>query len=319
VQTSFALLFLRRATRPTTGASALAQRRYGSSDPEAALQIAAAGDTPLAMWVSGWGEAALGDFVWPGEERKGPHVLRVEYLAGEQVLGVVQGDRAVPAAAERFPWRHSFRAAGTYTIRARAHLASPRTTDELGRVRAGRVEVFESAPFEVEVRDVVPAWQLAQAGDAARNRVPDGVRVEASSTLAVDSVARTDPYGARGAVDRRGYTSWLADPGDERPTLKLSFPKAVEADTLLISNARTVPFVAGYFARALEVRVVINGRDEHTVRMHTDERRKGRLVLEKPVRIKTLELSIPWKVPGGTSPAVGLAEVELQLRAGDGR
>ena len=53
--------------------------------------------------------------------------------------------------------------------------------------------------------------------------------------------------------------------------------------------------------------------------MHADERHKARLELERPLVVRTLELKIRWKAPGEGHPAVGLAEVELQLTVADRR
>jgi hypothetical protein len=50
------------------------------------------------------------------------------------------------------------------------------------------------------------------------------------------------------------------------------------------------------------------------MRMHYDERRKGRLVLERPMTIRSLEFVIPASVPGEGSRSMGFTEVELQLK-----
>jgi hypothetical protein len=63
----------------------------------------------------------------------------------------------------------------------------------------------------------------------------------------------------------------------------------------------------------MEVEVVLNEELTHRVLMPPDERRKARLELERPVRVRQLDLTIRWKAPGQVE-STGLAEVELQLR-----
>ncbi len=74
--TCFALLFLTRATRPTTGTAV--ERRgsvWGGVDPAVDVSLRAAGDTPMAVWVSSIGTAALERH---GLEKEGSRFLRVE-------------------------------------------------------------------------------------------------------------------------------------------------------------------------------------------------------------------------------------------------
>jgi len=315
-QTCFALLFLNRATRPETGENHKKQQnRRGTNDPDADLSIAATGDTPLRLWIASFGKKTLESFEWPNEKGRGPRVVRVVYYADGETIALVRGDESRPADANRFEIEHSFRAAGTYTVQVKAHALSPPRTDPDGRVLPGLVKVIESPEFEIEIKDVVPGWMQAQEGDYARNLMAQAqASVNASTVLQGGKHPNQSPWSALQIVDNRARTCWLAEPRDAQPEFQIRLKKPQRADVILISHAQTVPHVPGYYARAFEVEVVINGKHEHTVRMHHDERRKGRLELERPLTIRSLDLRIPARVPGEKKQSVGIAEVELQLK-----
>ena len=84
--TCFVLLFLRRATAPTSGASPRRARTWGGDDPTAEVSLRGSGDTPMAIWISSFGEGVLADCEWPGEEGRGLRIERVEYLLPEEAL-----------------------------------------------------------------------------------------------------------------------------------------------------------------------------------------------------------------------------------------
>ncbi|MCP3919102.1 MAG: hypothetical protein GY711_26465 [bacterium] len=305
-QTAFALLFLSRATStPVTGRGS---RRYGVQSERAQVRVAAAGDTPLTLWLTGIEASGL---EWPGEEGRGPRVLRVEYRMGEHAIGSVRGDRSRPSGSERYVYRHNFREPGRYHLHAQVEILEPRKDDAQGRMMPAEVRVLKSPRFEVHIREVQPAWAFENAADAGENLVlGSGVRASASSTASMQDLSFAPSF----AVDGRLRRPWLAAADDERPTLNLTFARPPRANTIVVSHARTTPHSPSYFGRALEVEVLVNGKDRHRLRMHSDERRKGRLVLDAPVVIRELELVIPWKAPGERHGGVGFAEVELQRR-----
>jgi len=242
---------------------------------------------------------------------------RVVYLVDDRIVGEAECDPEHPAEAQRFPLEHAFRAAGKYRLRARVHLVPA----PANRLEAGQVPrtpgVFWSPGLEVQVEHVEPAWLVEQRGDHAPNLLDSAhPRLTATSYVRADEPWTDDrPRGdfpPSKAADGLLRTSWLADPADPLPRLTIALAKPREADVILLSQARSAPYRPGVLARALTVEVTINGRERHTVRMFADERRKGRLVLERPVAIVRLELAIPQKAPGAAHQCVGLAEVELR-------
>lgn len=183
--TAFALLFLSRATSsPVTGGVQGGQaRRYGAQGAKAAVRVAATGDTPLTLWITGFSDAALEGLEWPGEEGRGPRVLRVVYRMGAHPIGVVPGDRGRPMDDARFVYRHRFREPGIYALRAGVEVLTPRRQGANGHVLPGEIRVLESPVFEVQIHDVEPDWLARNRSDAERNLIaPGGVRARATSS-----------------------------------------------------------------------------------------------------------------------------------------
>ncbi len=317
VETAFALLFLRRATHATAtgdvGRGAHAPTVFGTQASNAAVQVRATGQDPLTVWITGWGEGARKHLEWPGEKGRGPRVERVEYLVDGLVVAQVEGDPSRAAGTERFAVRHRFSGPGSFEMRVRVRARVPEVpASEDGE----RTTVIESPPFQVELREVVPAWQREQQGDRSRNLLPaGGVRADASSELEAGvGLPGSMAHPASFAADNRSLTSWLAKPDDRAPKLSLLLSRPQRANCILISAPRSVPYRPGFFSRPLVVEVEIDGNERYRVPMPPDERRKGRLVLPRPERIGKLELRILSTVPGDGHSSTGLAEVELQLR-----
>ena len=308
VNTSFALLFLRRATSFTgPGGSAARRTVFGTESSEDDVQVRATGRDPLTVWITGWGAQVRKRFEWPHQAGKGPHVSRVEYLVEGKVVATVEADPLQPAGVERFEVRCSLPRSGAFLFQVRATVhAAPRE----GSQEPGAAFVLSSAPFRVEVAGVVPQWLREQLRDRARNLMPAGAPgVRASSSLRQDSL----DYGPEHAVDNFGLSVWLAQPQDTAPTLTITLAQPQTADLVLFASPRIVPHAEGHFSRPLEVEVAINEGEPQRVLMPPDERRKARLELPAPVRIKRLDVTIRWKAPGRVE-STGLAEVELQKR-----
>jgi hypothetical protein len=309
VRTAFALLFLRRATSRTgTGEGSTGKRTvFGTTSAADDVQVRVTGQDPLTIWITGWGPALRERFEWPREQGQGPHVARVEVLVDGAIVAAVEGDPRRPAGLERFALQHSLPRSGTYAMQVRAHVhAAPAE----GSQEPGPAAVVASPAFQVEVRDVVPQWLRDQVAERPRNLLPSGEpRVSVSTALREGGAS----HAPERAVDGRYLTCWLAAADDEQPRLTIVLGRPREADVILLGSARTVPHRAGHYARPMEVEVTVNEDETYRVLMPPDERRKARLELPAPVRVKQLDLVIRWKAPGEVA-STGLSEVELQRR-----
>ena len=85
--TSYCLLFLNRASSPKSGpGGGRSAVTYGDDNPEETISLRAAGDSPITLWVSSFGDALFNKYVFEGEEEIGLRVTQVDYLTEGGVL-----------------------------------------------------------------------------------------------------------------------------------------------------------------------------------------------------------------------------------------
>ncbi len=308
--TCFALLFLQRATAPTSGQSSTRRsKRYGVDDPEVAVSLMASGDSPLTVWVSSFGDQARRDWEWAEDEGDGPRVARVRYLVGGETIAVVEGDRGVPAGISRYPIQHRFASPGTYAIIAQVEVVRPGASDE------DPPGAIQSPPLEVRIEEVVEPWMIEYATDSTRNEL-SGARVEVSS-----SSQHSGGWKAANAIDDRAATGWLCAKDDEERTIELALRRPVRANTLILSHARPKPESLSHAGRASLVELVLDNR-KTPFRIELDPEDPGKTTwsFQRTESIRNLKLRI-LAFSEGTDPGVkmtvGFAEIELQNRPRD--
>ena len=141
------------------------------------------------------------------------------------------------------------------------------------------------------------------------------------STIAITHVRPT--------AARRPAAAAAASPGSALRLTRRASPSAARLDVDLGAPGLLFTFLAPDDARvaALGVRLVgllqsqpleyvavqAEEGEAQRVLMPPDELRKARLLLDEPVRVRQLDLTIRWKAPGRVD-STGLAEVELQRR-----
>ncbi|MFT7678634.1 MAG: hypothetical protein ACI8QC_002628 [Planctomycetota bacterium] len=312
--TCFSLLFLCRATQSRSGPDAKKTARAGIEDPESPMQVIAKGDTPLSMWITGWNEEVLKDYVWPGEEGKGPRVAKIEYVVDGEVIASVSSSSASPVESERFAAQHRFSLPGTYGIRLRAHLMPFRESDS-GAMVPGELRVVETRDFFVSVFGAWPDWFKAQAGDAMRNRMPAKrwVKSEASSEYQGGGDLPYQTFGAKLTLDRRSGTAWIAAANDESPKLVIEFDSPVEMDRILLSHARLSHVPDEAIGQAEFAYVRVNGEKRpKKVKLFPERRRKATFNLGRPTEVRTIEIMLERGFTG-EGRVLGLSEVEVQL------
>lgn len=304
VDTPLALLFLKRATRPTTGRKQLDARSWATSEVDAALRLRASGDAPIAVWIEALGERARAH-EWPGEEGRGPRVVRVEYVAeradadgaAPEAIGLAEGDPEQPCGAERFAVQHRFATNGDWLVRARMTLVPAPGADAL---------VLESPPLAVVARRVVEPWKSDYPTDGRRNLLRD-VRSEVQASSHAD--ANVPAHVADGLLG----TYWLCRKDDRLPWLRLRLRRAERVSRIVITHAFPRPLEADG-ARVDEIELVLDGERALRLKLEPRKDRKSVVALPEPVKIEELEVRILSAARGELgSVAVGLAEIELQL------
>jgi len=321
VETCFAILFLGRAAlsavAPRSGREAYEAARAPSS---AAVRIEARPvEERVALRVLGFGRHAVASLEWPGEDGRGPHVLRVEYREGEGVLAVALGDETASARGHTFPAAVRL-VRGTHRIRARVLAVAPPTGESSSGPTAPAPVYFESPEVEVEVTQglgpepdgPVPGKPIA-LGPGPRAA---GIQAKASSVLQHLDLLPGVEFDAFQAVDGKHRTPWLARENDSHPELELSFRRAVRIDGIGIVPASLPGFPPDELGRALEVELVLNGKPNRRVLLPPEPWSEANVVLDEPVDLRSLRIRILSRVPGRRTDAVGLGEVELRFGGG---
>lgn len=304
--TCFALLFLERATAKMTG-EGLGTRHesYAIRDPQAQVRLFATGDTPLTVWIEGFGESVyerLGV-----AEGQGLPVARVEYLEGERVLATVQADPARSDRTERYAAQLRFERNGTYQIRARVTL-DPGTA--AGGDASGPV-TLTSPLLAVRIDEVLEDWML----DAARSGQGELMR---ETKVEVTASSTRPDSNAFWAVDGVEGTAWWAKSDDDTPTLTLRLKRPVRANLLRVGVAGQRSDQEGEYARPTRIAIVLN-RTERTlieVALLADVRRPVDVDLGRARRVKELEIRILEQELGSKFlHQVGFSELGLYLRS----
>ena len=296
--TCFALLFLRRATKlgPTTGSSGAVASRHlfsvGKDNDDIHLQ--GAGQQPLMLYLSGFGQP-----LQDKHKAYGMRVMRVDYLEGDRVLGQVAGD---PTRAwhpnDTYLHRCTALTHGLHKIRARIELVDPKvpTGETVETV------TIESAEMNVHIRDVIEPWMKGLAKMQKAKGLKD-TKFEVTAT--------SNPTTAPQAADGKMHTSWLCTKDDQDATLTLTFPDAVKARRIML----TQPFQKREdiqrmgLVRQIEVRIN-GGKRPVVIDLHPNPMAPTEHAFRKLQKVKTMTLKV-IKRGGKPGLPVGFAEVVL--------
>jgi hypothetical protein len=302
LDTCLALLFLQRATAPSTGEAPRAGVRE-TQEKDAEVRLRATGDTPLTLWVSSVSEAAAKELE---REANGPlDVEKVEYFARfeskdaeAKLIGSSAGGEAKRAELQRFALRHSFERRGKWFVRARVHVRVPGASDPSAK------RVLNSPELELDVSGVLDETRLAYAADPGRNLLFGAkLRAESSTQNGDEAAARV----ADGSYARR----WRCAKDDALPWVRIVLERPARADSLCLSQA--LPrLVHATKARVGRVTVVINKTESFTLDLDPDVLAKTTLEFGQAIAVRELEVRL-LDCPGralGTDP-VGLSEIEL--------
>ncbi|HVS18024.1 MAG TPA: hypothetical protein VMT18_05445 [Planctomycetota bacterium] len=316
VETCFAVLFLARAAlgalAPPSGPDSEERCR---TEPEAALRFEARpfGER-TAFRLLGLRRPVAEALEWPGEARRGPRVLRVEYLADGEVVAVGVGNATEPMLGHTFPASARL-ANGPRELHARVHALVPpgRPGAERGTRDDPALALLESPTLRCTVES--GGLLLAPVAAAENMLAREGVRVEvaASSTHSGFDDLPGIAFGPERAIDGRVRRPWLAGEHDARAALRISLRKPVRANTLRIRAARLSGYPDDELARPLELSVRVNDELELRVPMPPDPARAARVDLGEPLAVRELEVRILSRVSGRRGDVVGLGEIELAL------
>jgi hypothetical protein len=303
--TAYALLFLKRATAPSTGAGEprRQQKSFGTDDPLAPASLRAFGDNPLRIWVSSFGEAELAEYGVDLPGGRSLDVLVCEYWL-DQGPGVVEpvvlARFEAPVTDARFAFEHEFQRRGLYTVRAVLTFASPNE----GR---GSV-VVDSAPLDIDVRREDQSELLAIARGLSKNQlIGREIRVHASSWM---DEYRDPQY----VCDGIHAVGWMTAVVDTDPFVSLAWNDYVECSELRFAHLQEPNCPDSVLPRRL--RVTLNGREELEFEMPDSRLEIGVLVFNKKKKLRSLRVDVldTYETENGAIRPVGLGEIDIRAK-----
>jgi hypothetical protein len=304
--TCFALLFLRRASAPSTGSTSVRRfdDAFGKDDESQPLSIRgnATPDGQLQIWIARYGKATREQHEVERDGQRGLAVTRVEWLVDGALVGSHEHDPAKLVRDERFAHRRKVEANGELAVQARLHL--------LGRDGTPQ---FVTSPVETARLTILFATREQELCEAVAANL---LRFERIESVSASTQIDDGWWSARSAVDQRHATGWRARAEDATPTLTLAFSTPITAQRLELSHVTPRPDATlDEWAAATKISVRINNTKPQLFDLGTARDRRHRIQLEKPARIRTLELAILERAPGKHgSREVGFQELELFAR-----
>jgi hypothetical protein len=303
-ETSFALLFLSRATKSLTGGKThTLDDLWWTQEPDAEVMLRATGDTPMAIWLDGFGREFL-------EEKQGIRVDKVEYLFDGELAHTVPGSTDQKWAGEKFAIRHRFPKSAAYEVIARVHYVPGAIAQPAG-VNA---QTVDSPPLKVSVDEIPDDWMLSSAEGSRFNLMPtEGVKVSATSV----NVAGQE---AQKAIDGHEVTAWFCGASDQAPSLTIELKRAVRINRVVIAQAPPDPLDVGKADYAQRVSLRMDkDKDRYEATAPVDRRAPTVVDLGKDVRARRIEIQLLDRIPGSAWPGrAGINEVLLQFVEKDG-
>ena len=299
--TVLALLFLSRATAPSTGGGKRRGREVlAAEEPEDDLHFRAIGTNPYDVWITGFSPRAMAELGYP-TSRAAPEVEKVRYTArpaggGEEVFLAEVPSAPDGGAVQRFEARIRLEDSGTFELFARALVRRAKSGEGAAAVE------LTSGPLSVVVSGGAD-WDVP--GGRRDNLLRgSGVRVTASTAIADGQVAQR-------AVDGLFATRWRCAPTDEAPWWKARFGRPTAAGVLLLSHQATRPMDHGE-PQAARVEVIVNGGPPIPLELPSNPSRKGVLELPAGTEVSELEVRVTgWRNRTVGRQGIGFSEVEL--------
>ncbi|MDP6385378.1 MAG: hypothetical protein QGI93_04205, partial [Planctomycetota bacterium] len=259
--TSFALLFLRRASAATQTGEEVERTIKAYSDDKAEVFLHATGDARMTIWLEGFSEERLGLYQGPDRSWKGMRVARVIYQADGKEIARVEGDKRKPWSDERFAVRYTFVKPGPHRLQAHVHLVSQDGDPEVG----SQHEIIKSGVLNVVTIDFPEEWMAGNLRIQGVNLL-DGAGVQASAS----STWESGGFGPEHVVDSLARTRWRAHVDDKQPWIKAVVSRRIQANTLVIYQGPAKLKSRTEYAAIRKIEVLVNGSSLMEVELSPD-------------------------------------------------
>jgi hypothetical protein len=319
--TCFGVLFLKRATRVSTGETRAKKPSAGGlivgEDPVSEVHLRAIGMAPMEIWISGFPDAVQKAYGTGAGPIKGLRVARVEYLVNGAVAKTVPGNPKKAWAGDKYQAQLSFERRGTYALGAQVHLvaadAPAESTTPTIVIKAKEVKAAVSGLFE--------EW-MTRAAEARRRNLLIG-RKAAVKAGSIDKPAvveggelKSAGTEAKLAVDGLQSTYWACKEGDAAPWISVELDKPVEARTIVLGQLNRRVADDGTFDRIKKVEIAVNGGKPFAVELEADDLAPTFVPLAASGPVKKLEIKILERAPGKGKERKGRAGfTEIGLEA----
>lgn len=297
--TCFAMLFLKRASRPVvrSGGPAQFQTTKRLPDTNSAVQLRASGRTTIYAWLSGFSEAALRKH--GGDSGSSLRVARIEYIADGRTLASVEGNPLKGWTTEEYPVRFALEQPGQYKLKARVHVQP----NEEGAA----LITLESKELTVISDGLYLPWMELAAQARSRNLLQ-------GMSPAVTTSSRDGGHGVgAAALDGFEATRWVCAENDPTPTLTVQLPRAVKANNLVLGPAQNTAARRGEFARITKLSVRVNkDKEPLVIEVRGDELEPIVHRFAKETAISRLEIKILGRENGRAGARAGFSEIHLE-------
>lgn len=301
--TCFALLFLTKATAPSSGGDSTVQDTWAAEAPVEPVWLRAAGRARISCWISGFSPGTVEAYGHGEGANAALHIDKVEFLVDGTLVETRDVDQLVPWKGERFSMQHAFETDGPHTMQARVHVALPTDVATPGKT----IEVLESAPLEVVARDVFQPWMLEYARAYASNKL-EQTEVSARCTSQLASFTHA------GAIcDGYQGTGWAFAPTDSDPSITLDLEKAQRTKLVVLSQYDSSRATFGQLGNIRRIALYLN-KDTTPIEFELpeDTLMKHELALPKPAVVRSLRIRVLAWDKGSLQPVGGFSEVELR-------
>ena len=288
--TSFALLFLKRATwqggLTATAGTGRAQRVYLAAADKADVKLRGAGNPVMSLWIAGFNNKRLQKrFPKVKGKKSGVRVASVQYLVDGEVIHEALAGTKDTWDGEPFPYQHRFRKRGRHSVSARIHAINPATDS----AEADTV-ILESPIMIVEVQDLADS-----RADAIRDELMDSLFITRTLKVKYSTKERGDPGGRRPWIsDGRLSTEWVCKPDDKNPWIRIELERMLNVRRLTLWPAHRIAANGeNHIDTIKEIEVYVNKkRRPHVLTNATDGKNPIRLAFKRRTGIKTLEIRI---------------------------
>lgn len=303
--TCFAILFLKRASRPTVKTRDFFAQPTIVDDPNEQVRLRVSGGSNAALWVASLSERALRKY--GNETIGGVRVLKVEYLVDNKVVKTFDLDGAKPWQGEPFPYRHPLPNAGSYKIKARLTVlgadAAAGAKEPVGTIESKERVVLSEGSLQTWMLEAA-AWRNRQVAPA------DAVKCSATSEY-----SGSDRAG--NGLDGTMMTRWLCKADDAQPMWAVeSSGAAFKFDSITIHPGQRGYADAGTSDRLVKLSVKVGKEKPVEVACPANELEPTVVRFEKTQSAKRVEIRILERAAGGgLRGAAGFSEVILERAA----